>query len=114
LLYLIFARHTGWLVLLIRSSASEDVELLVLRHEGCDAAADPAKAPYGLGRPRCARRAAPASAQNGADALADHTGDRPAVALAPSPDHAVADLTKQRIKRQAVLGGLINEYERAA
>jgi hypothetical protein len=41
-------------------------------------------------------------------------GDRPAVASPPSPDHAVADLTKQRIKRQAVLGGLINEYERAA
>ena len=33
MLYLIFARHTGWLVLLIRSSASKDVELLVLRHE---------------------------------------------------------------------------------
>jgi transposase InsO family protein len=32
----------------------------------------------------------------------------------PSPDHAVADLTKERIHRQAVLGGLINEYERAA
>src|SRR5712691_7321135 len=32
----------------------------------------------------------------------------------PSPDHAVADLTKERIHRRAVLGGLINEYERAA
>jgi transposase InsO family protein len=32
----------------------------------------------------------------------------------PSPDHAVADLTVERIHRRAVLGGLINEYERAA
>jgi putative transposase len=33
LLYLIFARLCGWLVLLGRSSASKDAELLVLRHE---------------------------------------------------------------------------------
>ncbi|EFC79509.1 integrase core domain-containing protein [Parafrankia sp. EUN1f] len=32
----------------------------------------------------------------------------------PRPDHPVADLTKGRIKRRAVLDGLINEYERAA
>ncbi len=33
LLYLIFARLSGWLVLLGRSTASKDAELLVLRHE---------------------------------------------------------------------------------
>ena len=33
LLYLIFVRLTAWLVLLARSSASKDAELLVLRHE---------------------------------------------------------------------------------
>jgi putative transposase len=33
LLYLIFVRVCGWLVLLGRSSASKDTELLVLRHE---------------------------------------------------------------------------------
>ena len=33
LLYLIFARVCGWLVLLGRSSASKNAELLVLRHE---------------------------------------------------------------------------------
>ena len=33
LLYLIFVQVCGWLVLLARSSASKDAELLVLRHE---------------------------------------------------------------------------------
>ena len=33
LLYLIFIRLCGWLVLLGRSSASKDAELRVLRHE---------------------------------------------------------------------------------
>ena len=33
LLYLIFARLCGWLLVLGRSTASKDAELLVLRHE---------------------------------------------------------------------------------
>jgi putative transposase len=32
----------------------------------------------------------------------------------PRPDHPVADLSRKRIERHPVLGGLINEYERAA
>jgi putative transposase len=32
----------------------------------------------------------------------------------PRPDHLVADLSQKRIKRRGALGGLINEYERAA
>jgi putative transposase len=32
----------------------------------------------------------------------------------PLPDHRVADLSRERIQRRPVLGGLINEYERAA
>jgi putative transposase len=31
----------------------------------------------------------------------------------PRPDHPVADLSQERIKRRPVLGGLISEYERA-
>lgn len=55
LLYLIFVRLGGWLVLLGRSSAAKDAELLVLRHRSpCFAARIPATA--GLGRSRGARR----------------------------------------------------------
>jgi transposase InsO family protein len=32
----------------------------------------------------------------------------------PRPDHPVADLSQERIKRRPVLGGLLSEYERAA
>ena len=32
----------------------------------------------------------------------------------PRPDHPVADLSQKRIQRWPILGGLINEYERAA
>jgi len=32
----------------------------------------------------------------------------------PRPDQPVADLSRKRIKCRPVLGGLINEYERAA
>ncbi|MGH3403476.1 MAG: integrase core domain-containing protein [Streptosporangiaceae bacterium] len=32
----------------------------------------------------------------------------------PQPDHPVADLSQKQIQRRPVLGGLINEYERAA
>jgi putative transposase len=32
----------------------------------------------------------------------------------PRPDHAAADLSQQRIRRRAILGGLIHEYQRAA
>jgi len=32
----------------------------------------------------------------------------------PQPTHPVADLNQKRITRRPILGGLINEYERAA
>jgi transposase InsO family protein len=31
----------------------------------------------------------------------------------PRPDHPIADLSRERIKRRPVLGGLLNEYERS-
>jgi transposase InsO family protein len=46
-----------------------------------------------------------------------YNGRRPHRALRlqpPRPDRPVVDLTHERIKRRPVLGGLINEYERAA
>ena len=46
-----------------------------------------------------------------------YNGRRPHGALPlqpPRPDHPVADLSQAQIKRRPVLGGLINEYERAA
>jgi putative transposase len=32
----------------------------------------------------------------------------------PRPDHPIAELSQEGIKRRPVLGGLISEYERAA
>jgi transposase InsO family protein len=49
--------------------------------------------------------------------LADYNGRRPHRSRQlrpPRPDHPVADLSQERIKRRTVLGGLINEYERVA
>jgi transposase InsO family protein len=48
---------------------------------------------------------------------AHYNGRRPHRGLQlhpPRPDHPPADLFQKRIKRQPVLGGLINEYERTA
>ncbi|MFD3562949.1 hypothetical protein ACFWVU_25230 [Streptomyces sp. NPDC058686] len=47
--------------------------------------------------------------QAGNAALAPRTTAAPAAARPPT-----ADLSDERIKRRPVLGGLINEYERAA
>ena len=46
-----------------------------------------------------------------------YNGRRPDRALQlqpPRPDHPVADLSQERVKRRAVLGRLLNEYERTA
>ena len=48
---------------------------------------------------------------------ARYNGRRPHPSLElrpPRPDHPVADLSHERIKRRPVLGGLLSEYERAA
>jgi putative transposase len=52
-----------------------------------------------------------------ADYMAHYNGRRPHRSRhlhPPRPDHPIADLSKEQIKRRPVLGGLINEYERAA
>jgi putative transposase len=52
-----------------------------------------------------------------ADYVRHYNGRRPHRARdlrPPHPTHPVADLSHERIKRRPVLGGLINEYERAA
>jgi transposase InsO family protein len=51
-----------------------------------------------------------------ADYTAHYNGRRPHRSRQlrpPQPDHPVADLSQERIQRRPVLGGLINEYERA-
>ena len=52
-----------------------------------------------------------------ADYMAHYNGRRPHRSRhlrPPRPDHPASDLSKEQIKRRPVLGGLINEYERAA
>ena len=52
-----------------------------------------------------------------ADYTAHYNGRRPHRSRQlrpPRPDHPVADLSQEQIKRRPVLGGLINEYERSA
>jgi putative transposase len=52
-----------------------------------------------------------------ADYAAHYNGRRPHRSRQfrpPRSDHPVADLSQERIQRRTVLGGLINEYERAA
>ncbi|MDT3442295.1 hypothetical protein QOZ89_22245 [Pseudofrankia sp. BMG5.37] len=48
--YLIFVRVCGWLMLLGRSSASKDIELLVLRHEVAVLCRTQPKPRWGTGR----------------------------------------------------------------
>ena len=176
LLYLIFVRLCGWLVLRGRSSAFKDAELLVLRHEVAvlrrthprprldwadravvagfrflvrdragqfTASFDAVLADAGIEAVKIPPRSPRANAYAERFVLTARTevtdqmlifgerhlrtilaqyeghynGRRPHRSRQlrpPRPDHPVADLSRKRIKCRPVLGGLINEYERAA
>ena len=74
LLYLIFVRLVNLLVLLGRSSASQDVELLVLRHEVAVLRRANSEASLGLGGSRGVRRAGLGVADDAAQASRGHAG----------------------------------------
>ncbi|ONI92615.1 hypothetical protein ALI22I_02780 [Saccharothrix sp. ALI-22-I] len=88
LLYLIFVRLVGWLVLLGRSSTAKDVELPVLRHK---VAVLRRTSPHaaGPGRSRGARRTGSATPPAAARAPVGDTGHRPA--MTPTPGGQEAD-----------------------
>jgi hypothetical protein len=93
LLYLIFLRLLNLLVVLGRSSASKDIELLVLRHEVAVLRKINPKPHLGWGgRSRSLRRARPGPTHDAAQASLSHTGHDPA--LASPPDRQEMDLSQ--------------------
>jgi hypothetical protein len=92
LLYLIFLRLLNLLVVLGRSSASKDVELLVLRHEVAMLRRINPKPRLGWGGSRSLRRARRGPTHDAAQASLSHTGHDPA--LASSPDRQEMGLSQ--------------------
>jgi hypothetical protein len=95
LLYLIFVRLCSWLVLLGRSSASKNAELLVLRHEVAVLRRTHPPAQAGLGRPRDPCRTYPPPATEAEGAPAGHARHRPA--MAPPTGHPMPLLVCRKV-----------------
>jgi hypothetical protein len=109
MLYLIFVRLAGWMMLLARSTAVRDAEILVLRHEVAVLRAAAPETEAGLGRPRGAGRSCPANTQAAPD---EPTGDAGhAAALAPAADPLALDLSAPR--RSAASGSSDRGADRA-
>jgi hypothetical protein len=134
----------SWLVLPGRSPASKDAELLAPRHEvavlrrrnprprldWADRAVPAALIRQLPRRPQAHRLVTLAPLCDGIVAWSERSGPtrttpharhyngrrphRGRQLLPPWPDHPIADFAQERTKRRPVLGGLINEYERAA
>jgi len=81
LLYLIFVRLVNLLLLLGRSSASKDVELVVLRHEVAVLRRANSEASCGLGGSRGVRRAGRGVGDDAAQASRGHAGHDLGLAL---------------------------------
>jgi putative transposase len=88
LLYLIFVRLIGWFVLLTRSKASKDLEILVLHHE-----VSVLRRQIGRPRPDWADRAVLAALTRGLPAwLRGHRIVTPGTLLAPPSGQTALDL----------------------
>ena len=85
MLYLIFVRLAGWMALLARSSASKDVELLVLRQEVAVLRRQNPRPKLDWVWPGDARRPGPAAPQAAAAESAGDAGLTGALAPAAGP-----------------------------
>jgi len=74
LLYLIFVKLLGLVLLLGRTASSKDIELLVLRHEVAVLATHRSETTSGLGRPSGLRRPHSAAADGSGSLSVGHPG----------------------------------------